>query len=207
MPTPPKTLDAVTTNALHRRCEEAGGRRCAEVRRKGAACRDRHHRARPSGGRGWRCAVLMDSAPRAVADVDRCACGAVMEQVGRSSFTRSVFLLATLVLGTSTCLSATQAEVAALDGRHYYLMEPSLCRANAPGRPRIRSWTDHIEIRGNGIAVWGQVCNDAPDVRPLRHEDIKISRDRSFIVLGGRRYTHGLVPPRLCQAGQWCPVE
>ena len=49
MPTPPKTLDAVTTNALHRRCEEAGGRRCAEVRRKGPLSRESFTQALAAG--------------------------------------------------------------------------------------------------------------------------------------------------------------
>lgn len=91
-----------------------------------------------------------------------------------------------------------------LEGRSYYNMTPASCRANAPGRPWVKSWTNHIQFHEGRVLIWGKICNDSPVTEPFRPEDFDFNEDLSSLVYKAERFELHEQPPKLCEAGQWC---
>ena len=104
--------------------------------------------------------------------------------------------------------ASLHADLGLLDGRNYYRMSDPIntCRANSLGRPTIMTWSDHIEFSGSQVLIWGEICNDNPELRSLNDFDIVVSGDLTTVHFGGVKYTYSPKPPSLCESGSWCEV-
>jgi hypothetical protein len=92
-----------------------------------------------------------------------------------------------------------------VEGRSYYDMTPISCRANAPGRPWVKSWTNRIQFHEGRVLIWGNICNDIPVTESFRPEDFDLNQDLSSLVYKAKQFEFHEQPPKLCEAGQWCP--
>jgi len=94
-----------------------------------------------------------------------------------------------------------------IEGRNYYLLEEGFtCRANAPGKPILKSWKNRVEFNNGDILIWETVCNDNPTVKPFDIKNFSFSEDLSLLKYQSEEYSFYAEPPKLCPGGQWCPV-
>ncbi len=96
-----------------------------------------------------------------------------------------------------------------LAGRSYYGLEDGLtCRSNTPERTRIKTWRQRLEFRGDTVLIWGTLCNDAASEVPLQtvRDDLTIRPALDAVRFRDQTLTYAAEPPRLCDAGIWCPV-
>jgi len=96
-----------------------------------------------------------------------------------------------------------------LDGKSYYhLTKGKTCQANDPERTVIKSWSNKVSFKGGQILVWGSVCNDSPEL--ILFSDVKndlfVSSDLRIIVYKKEVLVLYGDEPKLCPAGQWCPL-
>lgn len=93
------------------------------------------------------------------------------------------------------------------EGRNYYLLEEGFtCRANAPGKPTIKSWKNHIEFRDNKVLIWQTICNDNPIIKKFNARDFKFIDNGSSLIYQSEKYSFYPNKPALCETGQWCPT-
>ena len=103
--------------------------------------------------------------------------------------------------------SATAIDLSEVEGKNYYLLKDGFtCRANAPNKPKIRSWKNRIQILNGKIAIWGTICNDYPELLGFS-EGLKFSTDRTTLIFQSEKYLYQATPPELCDDGSWCPVD
>ncbi len=98
---------------------------------------------------------------------------------------------------------------AALAGRTYYLLEEGAsCLATDTARTRIRTWRQRIEFTNDRVLIWGELCNDAAELLPLVEARValRVTSDREAVLYRDRRLAYAASPPKLCEAGLWCPV-
>ena len=116
-------------------------------------------------------------------------------------------IVAVVIAGQTTSGTVTATHVVnadAIAGRQYYVLDGAVCRANAPGRPLIRTWKDHIEFERHEIVLWGTLCNDVATRRPLNLDALVFARDLSTVMFQSQLYQYHATPPRLCEEGTWC---
>jgi len=109
---------------------------------------------------------------------------------------------------TSVAPAAAVDTLKKLVGRSYYRMGDDVaCKANAPGRPLIKTWANKITADDKGLFVWGSICNDAPEFVPTGDliAQIHIAPDLTSIIYKSELLTFYPEPPRLCDQGSWCP--
>ena len=97
-----------------------------------------------------------------------------------------------------------------LADRSYYLLEDgATCRANDPERTRIRTWRQKIEFTADRVLVWGELCNDVATELPIDSAgtQLRIGSGRDTVLYRNQRLTYSPLPPKLCEAGLWCPVS
>jgi len=95
-----------------------------------------------------------------------------------------------------------------IEGRNYYLLEEGFtCRANAPGKPILKSWKNRVEFNNGEILIWETVCNDNPTVKPFDIKNFSFSKDLSLLEYQSEEYSFYEEPPKLCLEGQWCPIS
>jgi hypothetical protein len=95
-----------------------------------------------------------------------------------------------------------------IEGRNYYQLEEGFtCRANAPGKPILKSWKNRVEFSNGEILIWETVCNDNPTVKPFDINNFFFSEDFSKLEYQSEEYTFYAEPPKLCPEGRWCPVN
>jgi hypothetical protein len=95
-----------------------------------------------------------------------------------------------------------------IEGRNYYQLEEGFtCRANAPGKPILKSWKNRVEFNNGDILIWETVCNDNPTVKPFYIKNFSFSEDLSSLKYQSEEYKFYETPPKLCSEGQWCPVS
>jgi hypothetical protein len=93
-------------------------------------------------------------------------------------------------------------------GRHYYSVDSSTCRADAPGRPTIQTWRDHVSFsQQQDVLVWGTLCNDVAQRRDFDPQIFALSNDLSTMRFDGNVYIYSPLPPRLCESGTWCVIS
>jgi hypothetical protein len=94
-----------------------------------------------------------------------------------------------------------------IEGRMYYLLQDGFtCRANAPGKPILKSWKNRIKFKEGEVLVWDSVCNDNPTLNKFKPEEFSFSEDLSSLEYQSEQYTFYEEVPKLCPQGQWCPV-
>jgi len=94
-----------------------------------------------------------------------------------------------------------------INGRNYYLLEDEFsCRANAPGKPLLKSWKNRIEFRDGKVLIWETICNDNPIRKKFSPKEFLFSEDFSLLVFQFEKYRFYEEPPELCPKGQWCPI-
>lgn len=94
-----------------------------------------------------------------------------------------------------------------INGRNYYLLEEGFsCRANAPGKPILKSWKNRIEFSDGKVLIWETICNDNPIIKEFRQKDFLFSNDFSSLIFQSEKYIFYEKPPKLCPEGQWCPI-
>ncbi len=99
-------------------------------------------------------------------------------------------------------------DLSRLEGRNYYLLEKNFtCRANAPGKPILKSWKDRIGFSNGKVLIWGTVCNDNPIINTFNYLDFSLSDDMSSLKYQAKNYTFYEEKPKLCPSGQWCPIN
>jgi hypothetical protein len=94
-----------------------------------------------------------------------------------------------------------------LEGRSYYDMTPTSCRANAPGRALLKSWTNRIQFYERKVLIWGKICNDSPQVEQFQPDKFDFDQDLSSLIYESEQFQFFSQPPDLCEGGQWCPEE
>lgn len=97
-----------------------------------------------------------------------------------------------------------------LEGRDYYrLDDQARCKAHNAEHTLIKSWANKISFHAGRLLVWGSICNDSPRALPLSAAvaDLRVSRDLRQLVYKGETLTHADAPPKLCEAGSWCPLQ
>lgn len=95
-----------------------------------------------------------------------------------------------------------------IEGRNYYLLEEGFtCRANAPGKPILKSWKNRVEFNNGEILIWETVCNDNPTVKPFDVKNFSFSEDLSSLTYQSEEYDFYEEYPKLCPEGHWCPVS
>jgi len=96
-----------------------------------------------------------------------------------------------------------------LDGKSYYrLTTGKTCQANDPERTLIKSWSNKVSFKNGQILVWGSVCNDSPELILFSDakNDLFVSSDLRIIVYKKEVLVLYGKEPKLCPAGQWCPL-
>ena len=97
-----------------------------------------------------------------------------------------------------------------LNGRSYVRMEKdATCKANNPEHTVIKTWANKISFENGQILIWGKVCNDSPESISISHagKNLFISADLRRIVYKNEVLRYSKDTPKLCEEGQWCPVE
>ncbi len=97
-----------------------------------------------------------------------------------------------------------------LEGRAYYrLDDKAACKANDPNHTLIKSWANKVSFHEGRLLEWGMICNDSPKVTPLRDAAVAlmVTRDLKKISYHGETLMYGENPPKLCDAGVWCPLK
>lgn len=97
-----------------------------------------------------------------------------------------------------------------LEGRAYYrLDDKAACKANNPNHTLIKSWANKLSFHEGRVLEWGMICNDSPKVTPLRDAavELMVTRDLKKISYRGETLMYGENPPKLCDAGVWCPLK
>lgn len=93
---------------------------------------------------------------------------------------------------------------------NYYYFEPNYtCRANAPGRPIIKSWKNRLEIKEGLVYEWQALCNDNPIVHKFDSSVFQLLNDNTILIFNSHKFILQKETPRLCESekGLWCPVE
>ncbi len=121
-------------------------------------------------------------------------------------------LLTTLIISIGACYNVGKTNTFdfshIIEGRNYYLLEDGFtCRANAPKRPILKSWKNHIGFNNNEILIWETICNDNPTIKPFNINNFSFSKDLSSFIYQSEKYMFYEVPPKLCSEGQWCPIS
>ncbi len=94
-----------------------------------------------------------------------------------------------------------------IEGRSYYWFKDGFsCRANALGKPILKSWKNRVEFQDGEVLVWDSICNDNPTLKKFKPEDFSFSEDWSSLEYQSEQYTFYEEVPKLCPQGQWCPV-
>jgi hypothetical protein len=97
-----------------------------------------------------------------------------------------------------------------LNGRSYVRMEKdATCKANNPEHTVIKTWANKISFENGQILIWGKVCNDSPESISISQagKNLFISADLRRIVYKNEVLRYSKDTPKLCEEGQWCPVE
>jgi hypothetical protein len=97
-----------------------------------------------------------------------------------------------------------------LNGRSYVRMEKdATCKANNPEHTVIKTWANKISFENGQILIWGKVCNDSPESIFISQagKNLFISADLRRIVYKNEVLRYFKDAPKLCDDGQWCPVE
>jgi len=95
-----------------------------------------------------------------------------------------------------------------IEGRNYYLLEKGFtCRANTREKPTLKSWKNRLEFSDGEVLIWETVCNDNPTVRQFDIKDFSFSEGLSLLKYQEEEYVFYAKPPKLCPAGQWCPIS
>ena len=96
-----------------------------------------------------------------------------------------------------------------LEGRTYYLLgEGVSCKSNTPERTAIKSWSKKVSFNNESMLVWGNICNDSVENINLKivKDTIYIAPDMETIIFHGEKLIFYPKPPKLCDAGMWCPM-
>jgi hypothetical protein len=97
-----------------------------------------------------------------------------------------------------------------LNGRSYVRMDKDLtCKSNDPEHTVLKTWANKITIENGRILIWGKVCNDSPESISFSEagKNLFISVDLKRIIYKKEVLLYSRDTPKLCDAGQWCPVE
>jgi hypothetical protein len=105
------------------------------------------------------------------------------------------------------CVRAAEPVPTSVEEHHFYTTERSVCRANAPGSPTVRTWKDHISFTGREVLRYGNLCNDVVETREFTASQFRFSADFSTVEFEGGAYEYSRSPPRLCEAGTWCVIR
>jgi hypothetical protein len=97
-----------------------------------------------------------------------------------------------------------------LNGRTYIRLDnDATCKSNDPEHTVIKTWANKISFENGRVLIWGKVCNDSPESLPVAKlgKNLLISSDLKRIVYNKEVLLYFKDAPKLCDAGQWCPVE
>ncbi len=97
-----------------------------------------------------------------------------------------------------------------LNGRTYIRLDnDATCKSNNPEHTVLKTWANKITFENGRILIWGKVCNDSPESLPVAKlgKTLLISADLKRIVYNKEVLLYSKDAPKLCDAGQWCPVE
>ena len=97
-----------------------------------------------------------------------------------------------------------------LNGRTYVRMEKdAICKANDPERTVLKTWANKISFENGQVLIWGKVCNDSPESISISQagKNLFISADLKRIVYKKEVLRYSKDTPKLCDEGQWCPLE
>jgi hypothetical protein len=97
-----------------------------------------------------------------------------------------------------------------LNGRTYIRLDNNAtCKSNNPEHTVLKTWANKITFENGRVLIWGKVCNDSPESLPVTKigKNLLISADLKRIVYNKEVLLYFNADPKLCDAGQWCPVE
>ena len=95
------------------------------------------------------------------------------------------------------------------EGRSYYhLKKDVICKSNDPDRTVIKSWANKISFKDGQLLIWGNLCKDSPELISFSDtkKDLFLSSDMQIIIYKKEVLVFYKFEPKLCLAGQWCPV-
>ena len=119
-------------------------------------------------------------------------------------------------LGLSSAVQAQEAVVKPagiaklLQGRSYVrLQKGATCKANDPEHTVLATWANRISFSDGKMLLWGTVCNDSPESLSLAEagSNLLVSADLKRIVFKNEVLRYTKDTPKLCDEGQWCPVN
>jgi len=119
-------------------------------------------------------------------------------------------------LGLSSAVQAQEVVVKPagiaklLQGRSYVrLQKGATCKANDPEHTVLATWANRISFSDGKMLLWGTVCNDSPESLSLAEagSNLLVSADLKRIVFKNEVLRYTKDTPKLCDEGQWCPVN
>jgi len=119
-------------------------------------------------------------------------------------------------LGLSSAVQAQEAVVKPagiaklLQGRSYVrLQKGATCKANDPEHTVLATWANRISFSDGKMLLWGTVCNDSPESLSMAEagSNLLVSADLKRIVFKNEVLRYTKDTPKLCDEGQWCPVN
>lgn len=133
----------------------------------------------------------------------------------------NVNMLSKQVFFTACCLLSVAAHAGENDNklsgiskllntRTYVRMDKdATCKANDPEHTVLKTWANKISFENGQVLVWGKVCNDSPESISFVEagKSLYISADLKRIVYKNEVLRYYKDAPKLCDGGQWCPVE
>ena len=119
-------------------------------------------------------------------------------------------------LGLSSAVQAQEVVVKPagiaklLQGRSYVrLQKGATCKANDPEHRVLATWANRISFSDGKMLLWGTVCNDSPESLSMAEagSNLLVSADLKRIVFKNEVLRYTKDTPKLCDEGQWCPVN
>lgn len=98
---------------------------------------------------------------------------------------------------------AASGYIEALNGRHYYLLEPGFsCRAGMVPGEAVPSWRDQVSISKGQLMEVGSRCNDAVILIGPVDDTIEVTPDLTHLRYQGREFEYFATPPQMDKAGE-----
>ena len=97
-----------------------------------------------------------------------------------------------------------------LQGRIYVrLQKGATCKANDPEHTVLATWANRVSFSDGKMLLWGSVCNDSPESLSMAEvgSNLLVSADLKRIVFKNEVLRYTKDTPKLCEQGQWCPVN
>jgi len=97
-----------------------------------------------------------------------------------------------------------------LQGRSYVrLQKGATCKANDSEHTVLATWANRISFSDGKMLLWGTVCNDSPESLSMAEagSNLLVSADLKRIVFKNEVLRYTKDTPKLCDEGQWCPVN